>query len=85
MRTTVDIPDDTLRRARVRAAERGVTLSDLVGEALVVALSWSPAVVEPDGPPYRRAEGGGLLPGFSLTSNAGLLDALDRLDAQDGS
>lgn len=34
MRTTVDIPDALLQRARARANERGVTLKELVSESL---------------------------------------------------
>lgn len=34
MRTTIDLPDDLLKRAKIAAVERGVTLRDLVGDAL---------------------------------------------------
>jgi len=34
MRTTLDIPDALLKRAKIAAVERGVTLRDLVGTAL---------------------------------------------------
>ncbi len=34
MRTTLDLPDDLLRRAKIAAVERGTTLRDLVGQAL---------------------------------------------------
>ncbi len=34
MRTTLDLPDDLLRRAKIAAVERGTTLRDLVGAAL---------------------------------------------------
>lgn len=34
MRTTLDLPDDILRRAKIEAVERGSTLRQLVIEAL---------------------------------------------------
>jgi hypothetical protein len=34
MRTTLDIPDTLLKRAKIAAVERGVTLRQLVGAAL---------------------------------------------------
>ena len=34
MRTTVDLPDDLMRRAKIAAVRRGSTLRDLVAEAL---------------------------------------------------
>lgn len=34
MRTTLDVPDDVLRRAKIAAVKRGSTLRDLVAEAL---------------------------------------------------
>lgn len=34
MRTTLDLPDALLKRAKIEAVERGMTLKDLVGVAL---------------------------------------------------
>ncbi len=34
MRTTLEIPDPVLRRARSKAAKRGITLSQFVAEAV---------------------------------------------------
>lgn len=34
MRTTLDLPDDLLRRAKIEAVERGATLRQLVVDAL---------------------------------------------------
>lgn len=34
MRTTIDLPDDVLRRAKIAAVERGSTLRELVIDAL---------------------------------------------------
>lgn len=38
MRTTFDLPDDLMKRAKIAAIERGVTLRDLVAEGLRHAL-----------------------------------------------
>ena len=38
MKTTVILPDDLVRRAKIRAAERGETLSGLMAQALESAL-----------------------------------------------
>ena len=42
MRTTIDIPDGVLKQAKIAAVERGLTLRELVGAALVRELG-SPA------------------------------------------
>ena len=34
MRTTVDLPDDLMKRAKIAAVRRGSTLRDLIAEAL---------------------------------------------------
>jgi hypothetical protein len=47
MRTTLDIPDDLLKRAKIVAVERGATLRELVTDALRRELEGSP-------PPRRR-------------------------------
>ena len=39
MRTTLDLPDDLLKRAKIKAVERGTSLRDVVAAALVHELS----------------------------------------------
>jgi len=39
MRTTLDLPDNLMRRAKIAAVERGTTLRELVGAALERELS----------------------------------------------
>lgn len=41
MRTTIDLPDETFRRLKVLAAERGVTLKQIFRDALDHELSRS--------------------------------------------
>ena len=43
VRTTLDLPDDLLRRTKIEAVERGITLRELVAQALLHEL-------EPQGP-----------------------------------
>jgi hypothetical protein len=43
MRTTLDLPDELLKRAKIAAIERGVTLRELIGSALVKDLAAGPA------------------------------------------
>jgi hypothetical protein len=42
MRTTLDLPDELLKRAKIAAVERGVTLRELVGSALAKDLDAGP-------------------------------------------
>jgi hypothetical protein len=53
MRTTVDIPDELLRRAKSEAALRGRRLKDLIEEGLRLVLATPPAG-EQAAPPRRR-------------------------------
>jgi hypothetical protein len=39
MRTTLDLPDDLLKRAKIEAVERGTSLRELIGAALERELS----------------------------------------------
>jgi hypothetical protein len=42
MQTTLELPDDLLKQARVAAVERGMTLHELIGSALARELQVSP-------------------------------------------
>lgn len=54
MRTTVDIPDELLRRAKSEAALRGRKLKDLVEEGLRHVLASPGGTVEPPAKPARK-------------------------------
>ncbi len=45
MKTTIDIPEPLYRRAKIRAAERGESLRQLVVESLELALDGAKSVV----------------------------------------
>jgi Ribbon-helix-helix protein, copG family len=77
MRTTISVNDHLLASAKRRARERGLSLGQVVEDALRRELA-DPK--EPGGslevPVFRG--GGGPLPGIELTSNRALREALDR-------
>ncbi|MCC6337971.1 MAG: hypothetical protein IT380_28760 [Myxococcales bacterium] len=51
MKTTLELPDDLLRRTKAEAALRGISMRDLVAEALERQLGTRPA------PAWRRLAG----------------------------
>lgn len=77
MRTTIRIDDELLRRLKLKAAETGRTVGDLIEDAVRVSL-------DRDSAPHRRLEqlptfgSKGVLPGVDLTSNAALRDLMDE-------
>ncbi len=75
MRTTVEISDDLLRRAKKRAADEGGPLRRVVEDALRIYLSNRP---RPTGYRLRwRTEKGRLLPGVRLEDRESLFDLMD--------
>ena len=75
MRTTLDLPDDILRRAKIEAVERGSTLRQLVIEALQREMAGAER-------PRRRLQ----RPPVKLSRDASLRtlgpDEVKRLDAE---
>lgn len=82
MRTTMNLPDDLYRAARVRAAEEGRTVTSLLEEALRSLLDRERA--EPA--PYRVDPLSMGMPGeipFDIGDNSAVLDHLDAMDRPD--
>lgn len=77
MKTTLDLRDDLLGRAKVQAARERTTLTRMVEEGLALRLRGRVkvrgALEELPVSPRR----GGLLPGIDGCSNRSLLDAAD--------
>ena len=75
MRTTLDLPDDILRRAKIEAVERGATLRQLVIDALQREMAGT------DRPRKRLTK-----PPVKLAADAPLRrmspEAIKRLDAE---
>lgn len=77
MRTTVDLPDELLKRARLTAAREGTTLTALLADGLQLRLR-EPRAAGPRNRPLPASQvGGGLHPWIDPSSNASLLDAAD--------
>ncbi len=76
MRTTVSVDDKLLERARQRARRLGLTLGELIEEALRRELAGGHAEAErPTVPVFTR--GTGVRPGVDLSSTRATLEVLD--------
>jgi hypothetical protein len=80
MRTTVRLDDNLLKEAKVRAAEQGITLTQLIDESLRERLSARPQLQKVT--PFRlRSFGkGGVRPGVNLDDNRAVRDLMDEDD-----
>ncbi len=68
MRITVRIDQVLLKRAKIKAAAEGRTLSELIEEGLRIALADEPGDCTRERPHLRTSKAsGGLLPGVDLT------------------
>lgn len=76
MRTTVAIDDHILASAKQEARRRGLTLGDLIEEALGRELSRRGEVAPRPAVPVFRG-GQGMRPGIDVTSHRAILEALD--------
>jgi len=78
MRTTIDIHDRLLVRAKQIAAERNKRLSDVVNDALLEALERT-GTAKAERKPYRVTplKGDGPQPGVDLCDNRSVMDAMD--------
>jgi hypothetical protein len=57
MKTTIEIPDPLLRKAKAKAAERGLTLKALVTEALQEKLAAEAMRIRTGGPAWMQGFG----------------------------
>lgn len=81
MRTTLRLPDDLLKEAKKRAAERGTTLTQVVEEALRESLARAREGEDRSGPVTLTTVGGsGVRPGVDLDDSAALLDLMEAED-----
>lgn len=76
MKTSLDLDEQLVRRAKKAAAERGTTLTALIEDALREKLA-RPAVPHGKRRVLRTFKGDGLQPGVELNSAAELLERLD--------
>lgn len=78
MRTTIRLQDALLRRAKAAAASNGVSLNQLIEDAVRAALAphhAAPRINEPELPTFG---GRGLRPGITLDDSSALLDVMDE-------
>ncbi len=78
MRTTIQIDDDLLARAKVHAARTGRTLTALIEDALRAALAQGRASRHRERIELPVFGSGGLLPGVDLDDSAALLDVMEK-------
>ncbi len=80
MRTTLDLNDALVARAKAEAARRGTTLTRLIEEGLALRLEQAAPEAEAR-PPFQMRVfkgGGGMHPGIDPTSNASMFAAADE-------
>lgn len=79
MRTTVDLSEDLIQEAKLRAARRRVTVSAVIEDALRASFARDVAAAQNIAklPTYGT---GGVRPGVDLDNNAALLDLMDGLE-----
>lgn len=75
MRTTVDIDDELLIRARAQAARQGTTLTAVIEAALAAALA--PAPQRKKFKLRWKTHKGRLLPGVDVSDRDALFDAME--------
>lgn len=79
MRTTIDIDEPLLRRAKALAAKSGRRLADVVNDALAEVLARVDAAESNADPIVLPTFGaGGVCPGVDPRSNASLFEAADE-------
>lgn len=78
MKTTLDIRDDLLRRAKVEAARQGKTLTRMIEEGLALRLRPVQSVRRELPPLPVSPHRGGLCPGIDPSSNKSMFDAADQ-------
>ena len=78
MKTTLDLQDELLARAKARAAQERTTLTRMIEEGLVLRLRRERVVKAAALAVLPVSSGrGGLLPGVDGTRNQSMLDASD--------
>lgn len=82
MRTTIHLPDDLHRRAKLKAAEEGRTLTELIEEGLRTVLTPSPTPVKKRVIPRVSSVSGRVQPGVDINDSAALqeMDDLEHME-----
>ncbi|MBC7784037.1 MAG: hypothetical protein H7144_09365 [Burkholderiales bacterium] len=86
MRTTVDLPEGVLRKVKQLALDTDRKFNDVIVDALLRDLNRH----QTDGPKPKLSQlpiaqnGGGLLPGVPMESNAEMQDFMDKIALESG-
>ncbi|MGI8517965.1 MAG: CopG family transcriptional regulator [Acidimicrobiia bacterium] len=80
MRTTINLNDDLVRRAKSEAVRRGGTLTSFIEDALRAALAQKPNKESQRFRIEPLRGGGEFRPGVDLDDNAALLDLMEQED-----
>ena len=78
MRTTIRLDDELMREAKVRAAQQGITLTQLIDESLRERLSTRPRPTKGRAFRLRSYGKGGTRPGIDLNDNRAVRDLMDE-------
>ncbi|MFC5381353.1 type II toxin-antitoxin system VapB family antitoxin [Aquipuribacter nitratireducens] len=78
MRTTLNLDDDLVGRAKAEALRSGRTLTSVIEDALRESLSRAAAGEGTERFELRPFSGDGLQPGVDLDDTASLLDLMER-------
>ena len=80
MRTTLNLDDDLVRKAKRRATASGTTLTAVIEDALRVTLTRPATRAKKLRVKLPTYGSGGVFPGVDLSNNASLEDIMDGLD-----
>jgi hypothetical protein len=79
MRTTINLPDDLMLRAKKAALEADTTLTEFIADALRVSLAERRQKKREHALKINPSGKGGVLPGVDLDDTSALLDIMDGL------
>ena len=80
MRTTINLPDDLILRAKQAALESDTTLTEIIANALREALSKRGSKKPRRDFKIVASGRGGVFPGVDLSNTSSLLDLMDGID-----
>ena len=80
MRTTINLPDELILRAKKAALEADTTLTEIIGDALRVALDGRRRKTPKKEFKLITYGKGGVYPGVDLDDTSALLDLMDGID-----
>ena len=78
VRTTVTIDDGLYARVKVRAAELGVTVGEVISDALRLHLAQVEHATADELPPLPTLDLGGAMPGIDLDDMSSVIAILDE-------